>query len=104
MSDVDISRATVATLKWKTLVPDERIKIPVSKGRVTVDGEVYWQYQKESAQEAVVTWSASKGFTTRSWCSRGRRRPRSSPISRPPGGAEQGRMRRRSVWRSTAAN
>ena len=32
MSDADISRAAVATLKWKTLVPDERIKITVSSG------------------------------------------------------------------------
>lgn len=32
MSDVDISRATVATLKWKTLVSDERSKITVSSG------------------------------------------------------------------------
>ena len=52
-TDADISRAAVATLKWKTLVPDERIKITVSKGWVTLDGDVDWQYQKESAQEAV---------------------------------------------------
>ena len=52
-TDADISRAAVATLKWKTLVPDERIKITVSEGWVTLDGDVDWQYQKESAQEAV---------------------------------------------------
>ncbi|HMF35568.1 MAG TPA: BON domain-containing protein [Isosphaeraceae bacterium] len=44
-TDADISRAAVATLKWKTLVPDERIKITVSKGWVTLDGDVDWQYQ-----------------------------------------------------------
>jgi len=51
-TDADISRVAVATLKWKTLVPDERIKITVSEGWVTLDGDVDWRYQKESAQEA----------------------------------------------------
>jgi osmotically-inducible protein OsmY len=34
-------------------VPDQRSKITVSEGWVTLDSYVDWQYQKESAGEAV---------------------------------------------------
>jgi osmotically-inducible protein OsmY len=40
-------------LKWKTSVPDERIKVAVSQGWVSLEGEVDWYFQKESAEETV---------------------------------------------------
>ena len=52
-TDTDIARAAVDALKWKATVPDERVKASVSNGWVTLEGNVAWQYQKESAEEAV---------------------------------------------------
>ena len=40
-------------LKWKTLVPDDQIKVVVSKGWITFEGDVDWQYQKDAAFDAV---------------------------------------------------
>jgi osmotically-inducible protein OsmY len=49
-TDVDIARAIVEALEWDSVVPADRIKVTVSKGWVTLEGEVEWQYQKEDAE------------------------------------------------------
>jgi osmotically-inducible protein OsmY len=52
-NDSDIAEAAVNALRWKTLVPEGRIKTSVSKGWITLEGEVDWQYQKDAAFDAV---------------------------------------------------
>lgn len=52
-TDTDIAQAVISALQWKTTVPDDRIKVAVSKGWVTLEGEVDWYYQKEAAEDAV---------------------------------------------------
>ncbi len=52
-TDSDIALAAVSVLKWKTLVPEGQIKTSVSKGWITLEGEVDWQYQKDAAFDAV---------------------------------------------------
>ncbi|MDD1751072.1 MAG: BON domain-containing protein [Methanothrix sp.] len=52
-SDEDIARVAVNALKWDTLVPYDRIKVTVEKGRVTLRGDVNWRYQKEAAEKVV---------------------------------------------------
>ena len=52
-TDADIAHAAIDALKWKTLVPDGQIKIAVSKGWITPEGEVDWHYQKDGAENAV---------------------------------------------------
>lgn len=52
-TDSDIATAAVDALEWHASVPSERIKVIVSKGWVTLDGEVDWQYQKKAAKNAV---------------------------------------------------
>jgi osmotically-inducible protein OsmY len=52
-TDADIARAVVDALEWKVSVPGERIKASVSKGWVTLEGDVDWNYQREAAEEAV---------------------------------------------------
>ena len=52
-TDEDIARAAVDALKWNVLVPEDRIKVKVSKGWVTLEGGVDWQYQKSAAEKAV---------------------------------------------------
>ncbi len=61
--DADIARAAVDTLSWRTSMPEGRIKVAVTKGWITLEGEVDWQYQKDIASEAVRHLVGVKGVT-----------------------------------------
>lgn len=52
-TDEDIAQAAVDTLRWSVLVPQDRIKVKVSKGWITLEGNVDWQFQKSAAEKAV---------------------------------------------------
>jgi len=62
-SDADIADAAVRALEWDAFVPIEKIDITVSKGWVTLKGEVEWQYEKEDAERVVRRLSGVKGVT-----------------------------------------
>lgn len=51
--DEDIAAACVRALEANYSVPDEKIKVVVRDGAVTLDGEVEWQYQKTAAESSV---------------------------------------------------
>ncbi len=51
--DTDIAEAAANSLRWKTLVPEGQITASVTKGWITLEGEVDWQYQKDAAFDAV---------------------------------------------------
>ena len=52
-TDGDIAQACVSALKANYSVPDERIKVLVSNGKVVLEGQVEWNYQREAATNAV---------------------------------------------------
>jgi osmotically-inducible protein OsmY len=52
-SDSEIAAAAESALKWHSLVPEEKIQVKVEKGWVTLKGEVDWDYQRRSAEQAV---------------------------------------------------
>jgi osmotically-inducible protein OsmY len=52
-TDSDIAAAAVSALKSSISVPADKIKVLVSKGWVTLEGEVEWNYQKAAAESAV---------------------------------------------------
>jgi osmotically-inducible protein OsmY len=52
-TDVDIARAARAVLDWDVALPADKIKVTVSDGRVKLEGEVEWQFQKTAAARAV---------------------------------------------------
>ena len=52
-TDEDIAVACVNALKSSISIPSNRIKVVVSKGWVTLEGEVEWQYQKRAAENAI---------------------------------------------------
>ena len=62
-TDADIAEAAVNALKWDAFVPDDKIKVTVTKGWVTLKGDVEWQYQKEDAERVVRRLSGVKGVT-----------------------------------------
>jgi osmotically-inducible protein OsmY len=52
-TDADIAAAAVSSLKWDFEVPEDKVKIVVRDGRVTLDGTVEWQFQKDAAERCV---------------------------------------------------
>jgi osmotically-inducible protein OsmY len=62
-TDPDVARAAVDALKWNVLVPDDRIRVKVSNGWLTLEGEVDWYFQKEEAERAVRKLKGVKGVT-----------------------------------------
>lgn len=51
-SDDEIAARIVQLFKWDISVPDDRIQVVVSKGLVTLTGEVDWNFQKVAAKAA----------------------------------------------------
>jgi len=62
-TDTDIATAAVSALKWDASVPDDRIKLSVRSGWVTLEGEVEWWHQKDAAERAVRNLTGVKGIT-----------------------------------------
>jgi osmotically-inducible protein OsmY len=52
-SDADIARAVRDSLEWDVFVPDSRIRSTVSKGQVTLEGEVDFGKQRSDAERAI---------------------------------------------------
>jgi len=52
-TDTEIAEAVLNTLKWHTAVVEDKIKIKVEKGVVTLEGEVEWEYQRSAAKLAI---------------------------------------------------
>ena len=51
--DEDIARSAKNTLDVNFWVPDDRVKVMVQKGRITLSGDVDHYFQKERAEDAV---------------------------------------------------
>lgn len=60
-SDEDIARTAAAVLNWNPSIPKDRIKIQVSHGWITLEGEVDWHYQRSAAELAVEALMGVKG-------------------------------------------
>jgi osmotically-inducible protein OsmY len=52
-TDADIARTALNALEWDVQVPNERIKVKVENGWVTLEGEVDWGFQREIAMDTV---------------------------------------------------
>jgi osmotically-inducible protein OsmY len=62
-NDADIARAALDALQWDTAVPDERLKVTVSKGWVTLEGTVDWQYERTAAESDVRRLAGVRGVS-----------------------------------------
>jgi osmotically-inducible protein OsmY len=51
-TDTEIAQATLAALKWNTIVPSDRVTVTVKNGQLTLNGTLDWQYQKDAAARA----------------------------------------------------
>src|SRR5258705_8929169 len=62
-TDTDIAEAAVRALKNNLSVPDDKIKVTVRKGWITLEGEVEWQHQKTAAERSVRYLVGVKGVS-----------------------------------------
>jgi osmotically-inducible protein OsmY len=62
-TDTDIAKAATRALEWDALVPIEKLEVTVSKGWVTLKGEVSWQFEKREAERAVRRLSGVRGVS-----------------------------------------
>jgi osmotically-inducible protein OsmY len=62
-SDSEIAQAAIAALRWHSLVPDDRVKVEVEDGWVTLSGDVDWAYQSASAEQGIAPMVGVRGLT-----------------------------------------
>lgn len=48
-NDTEIAETILSALKWHSAINEEKIKVKVEDGIVTLDGEVDWEFQRNSA-------------------------------------------------------
>jgi osmotically-inducible protein OsmY len=52
-TDAEIAAAVLDALKWHTAIQEDKIRIKVEKGVVTLEGEVEWDYQRVAAKTTI---------------------------------------------------
>jgi osmotically-inducible protein OsmY len=62
-TDADIAAAAVRAVEWDAFVPSGQVDVTVSKGWVTLKGEVEWQFQRDEAERVVRNLMGVKAVT-----------------------------------------
>jgi osmotically-inducible protein OsmY len=62
-TDEDLAKAVINALRWEADIPTDRIEVTVSKGWVTLKGDVDYGYQKRLAEQVVQRIAGVKGVT-----------------------------------------
>ena len=63
--DNEIAKEVLNAIKWNWEVPDNKVKVKVEDGWVTLEGELHWNYQKEAAKRLVNNQVGVKGVTNK---------------------------------------
>ena len=64
-TDEEVAKEVIKAFKSSMSVPDEKIKVKVEDGWVTIDGTVNWDYQRRASKNAVVNLKGVKGVTNK---------------------------------------
>ena len=62
--DSEIATEVLKAFKWTSEIPAGKIKIKVEKGRITLDGDVEWNYQREAAKKVIKDLPGVTGITS----------------------------------------
>ena len=62
-TDADIALAVTRAIEWDAMVPPDKVRVTVSKGWVTLEGSVEWQFEKEAAERAARRITGVRGVT-----------------------------------------
>lgn len=63
LSDEEIAQKIIAIYHSSFTIPEEKIKITVENGWVTLEGNVHWNYQKNAAEEALQPLQGIRGIS-----------------------------------------
>ncbi len=61
--DTDIARAAINALKWHSSITEDKIKIEVDNGWVTLEGELNWPFQKDTAENCIEKLTGVRGIS-----------------------------------------
>lgn len=62
-NDNDIADEILSAYKWNWKIPNDKIKIKVENGWVSLSGELSWNYQKDEAKDAIKNLEGIVGVT-----------------------------------------
>jgi osmotically-inducible protein OsmY len=62
-SDEDIAKAIVNALQWDAFVSVDKLEVTVSKGWVTMRGQVEWEYQRRDAERVARRITGVRGVS-----------------------------------------
>jgi osmotically-inducible protein OsmY len=62
-TDGEIAAATANQIDWSTTIPTGSVELTVREGRIKLEGEVEWWYQKNAAENAVQYLEGVRGVT-----------------------------------------
>lgn len=65
VDDASIAQHALSALEWNSTVPHGEIKVSVTHGWLSLEGQVEWYYQKRAAEEAVRELMGVRGLTDR---------------------------------------
>ena len=60
-NDNEIASEVVSAFKWNWQIPNEKVKVKVEGGWLTLEGELQWNYQKEAVTKSVNNILGIKG-------------------------------------------
>lgn len=63
-SDTEIANAALQALRWHALVPDDKLRVEVENGWVTLSGDVDAGYQARAAERCVEPLTGVRGVTS----------------------------------------
>ena len=61
--DTEIACMIADSLKWHSAVQEDKIKVKVESGWVSLEGEVDWEFQKDAAKNAIKNLAGVKGIS-----------------------------------------
>ena len=62
-SDTEIAAAVEHALSWNTSVPQDRVRVTVEKGWVTLSGELDWNFQRRALERMIRPLKGVAGIT-----------------------------------------
>lgn len=62
-TDTEIAEEVMFALKWQSSVDENKIKVKVENGRVLIEGEVIWNFQKTAIKSAISNVEGVKGIS-----------------------------------------
>ena len=62
-TDGEIATEVINALNWNPKVPDDKVKVKVEDGWVTLEGELSWNYQRDAVRNSIVNLMGVKGVS-----------------------------------------